>query len=214
MGSSTDVLDLAASHRFIGDDRLVSVEQSQSGRAQSDLLDDSVKPVDDHPFADAERFVEDDHDAAEEIFQGILRGQSEGKSSDTRTCQKSGKGDAQVLTALEEDDDGGDKGDDSADDPDQLGVESFRFDLRTGDQNFTDPATCGDGDKNQAEEKDQCGGETDGGKAVSGEADLFRGEPTDDKRDKNGRDREGKCQEIARRTALTAAPGEAVANVM
>ena len=115
VGAAADVFDVAAGHVFVGDDGGVAGEQTEFCGAESDFLDDAVVVFDDNAFADAVRFVENDHHRAEQVLEGILSGESDRQTADARPGEQGRQGDTEIRASFKKDNQGDAEADDFED---------------------------------------------------------------------------------------------------
>lgn len=74
-GFGRNVFDGVLCECGVGNGDCAAFQRFESSAAQSDFRDDAVKSADPDPFIDAEWFVHQDRDAAEQVGDGVLGGQ-------------------------------------------------------------------------------------------------------------------------------------------
>ena len=88
MGTLANVFNIDFSHFIVGNNCLVPGKQPDPGRSQSDFFHYPVMTFNDDPLADAIGFIQENHDAAQQVLQCVLGGQSDCQPTDTEPGNK------------------------------------------------------------------------------------------------------------------------------
>jgi len=88
MGTLTNVFNIDFSHFIVGNRCLVPRQQPDSGRSQSDFFHDSVMSFGYDPLAYLVGLIQQNHDAAQQVLQCVLGGQSDCQPTDTEPGNK------------------------------------------------------------------------------------------------------------------------------